>query len=501
MYDLAGDVTAYLFPVHQGGVPAGYLTVAAIDLPNPVLEFATEGATPLADAQTRTEREGCRPLSRRPLYLGLLSYGYEVVSPITGMRRVFDLLNGGTFDVSQEDAGIPLRQRLRPQSNSMQSQGIHLAFNLIDGVPDWNQFWGSYGCWSGCSPTAATNVMGYWDDHGYGNLIYGSDWQGAINEMRNDMGTWCGADDGGYTNVGNISPGINAYAQAHGYTFASELWCDGCAVAPTYDRFRGEIDANRPLGVDISGHATYGNHSVTGVGYETNGSYMIVHDNWGSTGENVYLQYGSGYSNIYMHPVVPGGSGSDTTPPDGDITSPSEGATITSRTVHLAGWASDSQSGFNHAHFTAYYNGSWRQVGSDFTSSPFGFDWDMCNDGVPDGSVTIGLDIWDNAGNEANSPHGVRHFTKNYNCSPPPPSCNPNADEVALYADTGYGGSCGQPINVGTVTTFTLTGLSNFKQYIIVVNARDPSQNLIATSTTVTTFPTNLLLYLPLVVR
>jgi len=62
-------------------------------------------------------------------------------------------------------------------------------------------------------------------------------------------------------------------------------------------------------------------------------------------------------------------------------------------------------------------------------------------------------------------------------------------------------GGCGQPINAGTATTFTLTGLSNFKQYTIVVNARDSSRTLIATSTTVTAFPTNLLLYLPLVVR
>jgi hypothetical protein len=44
------------------------------------------------------------------------------------------------------------------------------------------------------------------------------------------------------------------------------------------------------------------------------------------------------------------GSG-DSTPPDGDINSPSEGATITNRTVDLAGWGSDSQSGFNHAQF------------------------------------------------------------------------------------------------------------------------------------------------------
>jgi hypothetical protein len=62
-------------------------------------------------------------------------------------------------------------------------------------------------------------------------------------------------------------------------------------------------------------------------------------------------------------------------------------------------------------------------------------------------------------------------------------------------------GICGQPINVGTATTFMFTGLNNFKQYTLTVFARDASQNLIATSTTVTTFPTNLLIYLPLVLR
>ena len=166
-------------------------------------------------------------------------------------------------------------------------------------------------------------------------------------------------------------------------------------------------------------------------------NYNSSWDHWNLPWNN----FGGPWPNLVRYGFVKVGGGTDTTDPDGDITSPSEGATISSRTVHLAGWGSDSQSGFNHAHFTAYYNGSWRQVGPNFTSSPFGFDWDMCNDGVPNGSVTIGLDIWDNAGNEANSPHGVRHFTKNYDCSPPP-SCNPSADQIALYANTGYHGSC-----------------------------------------------------------
>jgi hypothetical protein len=34
LYDLAGEVTAYHFVVHQAGQPAGYLTVAALSLPN-----------------------------------------------------------------------------------------------------------------------------------------------------------------------------------------------------------------------------------------------------------------------------------------------------------------------------------------------------------------------------------------------------------------------------------------------------------------------------------
>jgi len=62
-------------------------------------------------------------------------------------------------------------------------------------------------------------------------------------------------------------------------------------------------------------------------------------------------------------------------------------------------------------------------------------------------------------------------------------------------------GSCGQPINAGTATTFALTGLSNFKQYTIVVNARDSSDVLIASSIIVTASPTDILLYLPLVVK
>lgn len=62
-------------------------------------------------------------------------------------------------------------------------------------------------------------------------------------------------------------------------------------------------------------------------------------------------------------------------------------------------------------------------------------------------------------------------------------------------------GNCGQAINVGTVTTFNLTGLSNLKQYTVTVRAYDASGVLLANSTTVTAIPTPYLLYLPLILK
>lgn len=425
LYDLTGEITAYLFPVTANDQPAGYLTIAAIALPNPVLEFSLEGPHPLSAAVSHIASLGMSPLHpEHPLYLGLLAYGYEVPSSLEGHRAVFDLLNGGVFYVSESDARIPLRQRIATYreetatiDSSVQSLASATAYFLISGVPDWNQFWGSYGCWSGCSPTAATNVMGYWDNNGYGNFIYGNDWQGSVNEMRNYMGTQCGQDEGGWTNINNISPGMRTYAQNHGYTFASDMWCNGCATPPTYDNYRAEIDARRPLVVDIINHNTYGNHSVTGVGYDTGGSYMIVHDNWSSTGENIYLQYGSGYSDIFMHSFIPAGTGSDTSPPSGDYTSPANGATV-GRTVRLAAWADDNQSGVREVHFTAKWGGQWHLVYND-TSAPYEYEWDLCASGVPDGDIELGLDIWDNANNEfhLHTVHTNPHITKSYNCS------------------------------------------------------------------------------------
>lgn len=112
-----------------------------------------------------------------------------------------------------------------------------------------------------------------------------------------------------------------------------------------------------------------------------------------------------------------GGTLPDTIPPSGDFTSPSNGATV-GRTVRLAAWASDNQSGVREVHFTAKWNGQWYLVYND-TTAPYEYDWDLCASGVPDGDIELGLDIWDNSGNEfhLSNVHSNPHIIKSYNCA------------------------------------------------------------------------------------
>jgi hypothetical protein len=57
------------------------------------------------------------------------------------------------------------------------------------------------------------------------------------------------------------------------------------------------------------------------------------------------------------------------------------------------------------------------------------------------------------------------------------------------------------PINVCTQTSYTLTGLSNYRKYTMTIAAHASSGALIATSNTVTAFPTDIFVYLPVAIK
>lgn len=62
-------------------------------------------------------------------------------------------------------------------------------------------------------------------------------------------------------------------------------------------------------------------------------------------------------------------------------------------------------------------------------------------------------------------------------------------------------GEGSSPINVGAVTTYQLTGLSAYKKYTLTIEAYDVTGRVLDTSNTVVTFPTDIFVFLPLVMR
>ena len=152
-----------------------------------------------------------------------------------------------------------------------------------------------------------------------------------------------------------------------------------------------------------------------------------------------YPQYGSESQYSYLSSNTVHG---DFTPPSGDLLEPAgNGTVLTSPSLHLEGWATDEDSGLASAQFIADYGSGWQPVGSPFSTSSFSLDWDLCASQVPDGPVSVALQLQDQAGNWSSNLPGLRHFLKEYAC-PAVPTCSPDSQQVALYADPDYRGSC-----------------------------------------------------------
>lgn len=103
--------------------------------------------------------------------------------------------------------------------------------------------------------------------------------------------------------------------------------------------------------------------------------------------------------------VVDQGMDRDMMPPDGRILAPLEGAQVGSHIV-VRGDASDECRGVARVNLTySLDNGTtWRFAGSD-TTAPYEIPLDL-SAAAPNAPIRLGWDIYDNAGQFANSPHG-----------------------------------------------------------------------------------------------
>jgi hypothetical protein len=181
----------------------------------------------------------------------------------------------------------------------------------ISGVPDYDWHFG-------CSPSAATNVLAYWDRGGYSRLV-DSVWYNRYDPLEHDydsvpncnleLALAMGTDTvrRGATYVDSMVPGIlrvcNSPEYGNNYLFTS--W----KANEDLTALIREINADRPGVLCLLGHPRYGNHAVTFVGWgppDTN--WICIHDEWstGTPPDTVVQYYWAGGRRITM-PIHPGG--------------------------------------------------------------------------------------------------------------------------------------------------------------------------------------------------
>jgi murein DD-endopeptidase MepM/ murein hydrolase activator NlpD len=133
---------------------------------------------------------------------------------------------------------------------------------------------------------------------------------------------------------------------------------------------------------------------------------------------------------------------SDPTPPVGRLFQPMTGQILTSDTVFIEGWATDEDSGIDQVQIVAKYGNGWKKIGPKFSQDFFSYEWDMCSADIPDGPVSLALQIRDKSGNTAIGLPGLTHFTKDFICPSPLPTCFPSQDQIALFTRANYSGAC-----------------------------------------------------------
>lgn len=234
-------------------------------------------------------------------YLGaydMLAYDFSKLAPISLQQK-----SGASLNV-------------HPGWQKALNAGFLLARqNKVEDVP--------YALWSyGCSPTASSMVLDYWDRRGYPRLVdyYFDRWDNVEQENDKDLtnvhrelaiGMHTDSMYSGGTSWNSMTGGhMYVCNSLHGYSFTGSTIAGSPATC--YAAIIGEIDQGRPVHWAV-GSYDYGgqsiNHSVCAVGYEitsTDDSLVILHNTW-DRGEHRWPYQTPGCFTM-TYPLIPGGA-------------------------------------------------------------------------------------------------------------------------------------------------------------------------------------------------
>ncbi|EJP83822.1 PA14 domain-containing protein [Bacillus cereus] len=279
LYDLEGMVKGYVFQVNKDNKDNGYVIVNSDKNGPQIIESTREGTNPYKGVE-----EG------KAIYTGPIQYlkkENENVTSISG-NQTLSIKEAKKNEENKKNEETKVNKNANDKKNKafMRSATVseNEKFNKIEGVPDYNWY-------KGCTPTALANLIGYWDKHGYNNLVADNV---SIDQLISDLATELETDATGNTFSSKVSPAVWKYSSERGYFSSSHQ-----DNSPSFDRFVDEIDGGRPLLVATQSDPIYKNHMMTGVGYQTlfipeldeEFKEIIVHDTWSNTPVDVHINY------------------------------------------------------------------------------------------------------------------------------------------------------------------------------------------------------------------
>ncbi|WP_020619049.1 C39 family peptidase [Paenibacillus daejeonensis] len=280
LFDFNERMTAHLFSVSSLGVDSGYLIVSVDDNPV-VLESTREGSHPYSKSSENLH-----------YYVGATMHYSQVDKEHIIDHRQGKVINSNELKGSGTLQGMETNKSLAPNKDSVLSFSstadirpftiISYSRRIISGVPDYTNV-------IGCSPTSFSNIVKYWDNNGYPNLVQSTTTSTTLIQV---MASYMNTLSNGTTNWNDRVTGMQNFWSDRGYSVAVTR------ISANFSTHKTEINNGRPDIINTVNDPTYSDHDMTGVGYEeyqdTNQNlawfrYVIVHDTWSSTGTDVYL--------------------------------------------------------------------------------------------------------------------------------------------------------------------------------------------------------------------
>ncbi len=245
----------------------------------------------------------------------------------------------------------------------------------------------------GCSPTAFSMILYYWDSHFYNGLTYGrlvdyffTRWDPPNSEYRQSanvnkelaLAMHTDSMSGSTYSSWFVSGLLNVTDTINGYSCSAARYAGYSWNQYQFARIKTEIDAGRPCEWSVynywsPAHNDSINHSTTGVGYwiEHPDTFVRVHTTWGLDPEEplwaLWTYHGGVYSEDGVVTFVPGGGNTHNI-----LLSPPAGGTIFKNLKYRIKWTS-AGSGIDHLKLwwsygtqaTSYDSANWILIDAD----------------------------------------------------------------------------------------------------------------------------------------